>query len=94
MRVQAVAELYFRIAFVNGMLYFIISDMWKGVDQIVAMGREGKPRIIPLPDGNVPSTPFVAQSQGRLHCMSIHLGNTRPMTKSGFLKTMMQDIGS
>jgi hypothetical protein len=42
------------------MLYFIISHMWKGVDQIVAMGREGKPRIIPLPDGNVASTFSVA----------------------------------
>ena len=70
-----------RIAFANGMLYFIIKDMWKGVSQIAAMGRQGKPRIIPLPDGDFSFTLFVAQSQGRLHCMSRR--NAYPRTESG-----------
>jgi hypothetical protein len=56
-----------RIAFVNGMMYFI---MWKCINQIVAISREGKPSIIPLPDGNLPLTLFVPQSQGRLHCIA------------------------
>jgi len=77
-----------RIAFVNGMMYFI---MWKCINQIVAISREGKPSIIPLPDGNLPLTLFVPQSQGRLHCMSRHLGNSCPMTEGGLSIWVLED---